>query len=164
MALNLDALKDEILAYLETQGFIVFHGLTRLPDELPCVYWNTYDRPDYRAFLETARAAGVKLIVFHARSFHAEAVDSALARLEECEMSREEKRSLERRLRQFRDYEGFTCAVELSFDYQARVYFFNLEAEWYGDYLELTDQIEAAMPEEEREDEGDSMGGYFSRN
>jgi len=36
-----------------------------------------------------------------------------------------------------RAYEGFTCALELSFDLQARVYLFNLRAEWYEEYLDL---------------------------
>lgn len=164
MALNLDALKDEILAYLQAEGFTVFHGFTRQLDELPCVYWDTINRPDYRAFLEAARQVGAKLIVFQARPFMAEMVDRALADLKRANLSREEERNFERQLRKFRDYEGFTCAVELSFDYQSRVYLFSLEAEWYEDYLELTDRIEAAIPEEEQEDEEDSMGGYFSRN
>lgn len=163
MNLNLDALKDEVPAYLEAEGFVVFRGFTGLADEGPCVYWDTHTHPDYRMFLRAAREAGVRLIVFGARPFSAGMVDEAMARLEDCELSREERRSFERRLRDLRAYDGFTCALELSFDHQSRVYLFNLQADWYEEYLDLTDEIEAAAREEEEEDEG-SMGGYFSQN
>ena len=63
-----------------------------------------------------------------------------------------------------RDYSGFTCALELSFDYQGRVYLFSLRAEWYEDYLDLLEEIDAAIPGEEGEEDQGSMGGYFSQN
>lgn len=163
MTLNLDALKDEILDYLQTEGFVVFRGYSRIMDEGPYVYWDTDGHPDYRQFVETARQVGVKLIVYNWRTFTTDMVDSAIERLEESDLSREDRRSLERRLRALRDYDGFTCGVELSFDYQGRTYLFNLNADWYEDYLDLLDEIDAAMSEEDEEDE-DSMGGYFSRN
>lgn len=162
MHLNLDTLKDEILGYLQAQGFVVFHGLARLQEGNPAVHWDTRNYPDYRMFLDAAREAGARLIVFGARSFSSDMVEEALARLEDCDLARDERRALERRLRELRGYEGFTCALELSFDQQGRCYLFSLEADWYAEYLDLLDEIEAALPEEE-EDE-DSMGGYFSRN
>lgn len=165
MTLNLDTLKDEILAYLQAQGFVVFHGLARSGEGHPAVYWDTHAYPDYRMFLEAARQAGARLIVFGARTFSSDMVEEALARLEDCDLAREERRAFERRLRELRAYEGFTCELELSFDQQGRSYLFNLEADWYADYLDLLDEIEAALPEEEEEEEDeDSMGGYFSRN
>jgi hypothetical protein len=166
MELNLDTLKDEILEYLKIEGFTVFYGFTRMLDELPAVYWNTEYRPDFREFLQVARDLGVRVVVYMARTFDAEMVDRTIRLLDECDFSREEKRSYERRLRDFRPYDGFTCVIELSFDYQSRVYIFGLEADWYTDFLELSEEVEAAAREsasEEDEDEG-SMGGYFSRN
>jgi hypothetical protein len=167
MELNLDTLKDEILEYLKTEGFTVFYGFTRMLDELPVVYWNTEDRPDFREFLQAARELGVKVIVYLARTFDAEMVESTLGVLNECDFTREERRSYERRLREFQPYDGFTCAIELSFDYQSRVFMYALEADWYTDFLELSDEIHAAARESAEEDEGEddeSMGGYFSRN
>jgi len=165
MTLNLDALKDEILAYLEAEGFVIFHGLGRSAEGSPAVYWDTRAYPDYRMFLHAAREAGARMIVFGVRSFSSEMVEEALARLEDCDLARDERRAFERRLRDLRAYDGFTCALELSFDQQGRSYLFNLEADWYMEYLDLLDEIEAALPEEEDEERGeDSMGGYFSRN
>ncbi len=163
MTPNLDQLKDEILEYLEAEGFVVFRGYSRLADEGPFVYWNTYDYPDYRKFLEAAHLLNVKVIVYHWRPFSADMVEQALEELEDCELAREDRRRIERRLRELRAYDGFTSALEMSFDYQARTYVFNLEAEWYVDYLELLDEIRAATSEEAENEEG-SVGGFFSRN
>ncbi|MGC8791931.1 MAG: hypothetical protein ACP5U2_00900 [Bryobacteraceae bacterium] len=167
MELNLDTLKEEITEYLKAEGYTVFYGFTRLMDEAPVVYWNTDAKPDFREFLQAARDLGIKVIVYMARTFEAEMVDRALRLLDECDFTREERRSYERRLRDFRPYDGFTCAIELSFDYQYRVFVYSLEADWYTDFLELSDEIEAAAREtsgEDEEDDEDSMGGYFSRN
>ena len=163
MSLNLDELRTEILTHLESQGFVVFHGYSRLADTDSFVAWDVDRKPDYRGFLETAKNAGVKLIVYHWREFSRAHLDEAAERLEGCDISVEEQRGLEKRLRELRAYEGFTCALELSFEFEARVYLFNLRAEWYEEYLDLLEEMDAALPDEEDE-EDDSIGGYYSRN
>jgi hypothetical protein len=163
MNLNLDELKTEVLQHLESQGFVVFHGYSRLSDTDSFVAWDVERQPDYRQFLETAKNAGVKLIVYHWREFSRAHVDEAAERLEECDFSLEEQHNLERRLRDLRAYEGFTCALELSFDLQARVYLFNLRAEWYEDYLDLIEELGGGLPDDEDE-EDDSLGGFYSSN
>lgn len=165
MERNLDTLKDEIVEYLKAEGFTIFYGFTRMLDETPVVYWNVDERPDFREFLAAARDLGARVIVYMARAFDSGMVDRALQLLEECDFSRDEHRSYERRLKEFRPYDGFTCAIELSFDYATRLYMYAVEADWYSDFLQLSDEIEAAARESDDEDEDDeSMGGYFSRN
>ena len=163
MSLNLDELRIETLQYLESQGFVVFHGYSRLADTDSFVAWDVDRKPDYHGFLDTAKNAGARLIVYHWREFARGHVDEAAERLEGCEISVEERRAMEKRLRELRAYEGFTCALELSFEFEARVYLFNLRAEWYEEYLDLLEEIDAALPEGEDE-EDDSIGGYYSRN
>lgn len=162
MSLNLDELKTEVLQNLEKQGFVVFHGYSRLADTDSFVAWDTERQPSYQKFLDAAKKAGVALIVYHHREFTQAHVDEAAERLEACDFSVEEQRAMERRLRELRAYEGFTCALELSFDLNGRVYLFNLRAEWYEDYLDLLEEMDAAMADEEDDDE--PMGGYYSRN
>lgn len=162
MNLNLDTLKTEILDFLTGQGFVVFHGYSRLADSDSFVAWDTDRHADYRMFLDAARRAGIKLVVYHHREFTAEHLEEASERLEECDLSAEERRNIERRLRDLGGYEGFTCALELSFDYENRIYLFNLRAEWYEDYLDLLEEIDASVPEDDSDD--DSIDGYFSRN
>ncbi len=162
---NLDTLKGEIDNYLEEQQFAVFRGFPRTLDTLPLVYWDCDRYPDYKAFLATAKAAGAKLVVYHQHEFSAEQVDSALDKLAECELPRDESRIMERRLKEMRVYDGFTCALELSFDHQGRIYVFDLRTEWYDELSDLLDEIHMLVsgPGEE-EDDDSPMSGYFSKN
>ena len=161
---NLDTLKTEILEHLESHGFTVFHGFSRMTESHPAVYWDVNRQPDFRMFLAAAQQAGVKLMVFNQREFLSEGVDDALERLNEADLPPEDQRNLEHRLRDMSAYQGFTCSIELSFDYQGRLYVYDLHTDWYLDFLDVADEIENFMPgEEEEEDEG-PIGGYFSKN
>jgi hypothetical protein len=164
MQQNLDTLKTEIQEFLEARGFIVFHGYSRLMDSLPLVYWDLEHYPDYKLFLKAAEAAGARMIVFHRREFAAGMIEDALEQLQDAELAPAERRSTERRLRELRVYEGFTCTLELSFDYQNRVYLYDLRTEWYNELNDILDEIESALPDEEDEAGDSSMGGYFSKN
>jgi hypothetical protein len=164
MNLNLDELKNEILEYMEAESLVVFHGYSRLAETDSFVAWDTDRLPDYHSFLGAAKKAGVKMIVYHFREFSATHLEDAEERLEDSELTTEEQRNIERRLRELRAYQGFTCALELSFDYQGRVYLFNLRADWYDDYLDLVEELDGTLGDEDDEDDDDSMGGYYSRN
>ncbi len=163
MNLDLDSLRTEILEYLENAGFVIFHGYSRLAETDSFVAWDTDRVPEYRAFLEAAKKAGVRMIVYHSREFTQTHLDEASERLEDADISAEEQRQFERRLRELRGYEGFTCALELSFDFEGRVYMFNLRAEWYEDYLDMLEELDSAAADSE-EDEGPMGGGYYSSN
>ncbi len=164
MKLDLDRLKREIEEYLEEKDFVVFQGHSRIAGSTPFVYWDTEQHPDFREFLDTAAKCGVRLIVFHHREFSNDYIEDALERLEAAELPRDDQRPIERRLKALRDYEGFTCHLELSFDYQGRGYHFSLRTEWYEDLLDVLDEIDASLPEEEEDEGEEPMGGYFSRN
>lgn len=164
---NLDALKGEIETYLVDQGFAVFRGFPRMLDTLPLVYWDCDRYPDYKAFLGAAKAADVRLVVYHQHEFSADQVDSALESLEDAELPIEDQRAMERRLKDMRVYDGFTCALELSFDFQGRIYVFDLRTEWYEELTDLLDDIHMlnAGTDDDEEEDGDSpMSGYFSKN
>ena len=97
--LNLEALKGEILDYLEGSEFAVFHSHAGGLEGLPLVTWDTERYPDYRVFLEVAGKVGQKLILFASREMDAAEIDEILEELEETELTREERRELEGRLR-----------------------------------------------------------------
>jgi len=164
MKQNLDTLKTEILEYAASHGFVLFHGMSRATETSPVVYWDAGRYPDFRDFLVTAQAAGAKLVTFHYREFIAAAVDDALDRLDDCDMAPEDRLPLERRLRDMRIYQGFTCAIELSFDHQGRVYLYDLHTDWYADFLDTVDEIDCYLPGDEGEEDEGPIGGYFSRN
>jgi hypothetical protein len=163
MALDLETLRTEIVAHLTSTGMPVFHTSHHALDPLNQVYWDVNANPDYRAFLLVAKQAGAKLIHFHHQTLSADQIDMALNELEDSDFSREEKRSYETRLRQLRDYEGFTCSVELSFCLDTKVYVFEVHTEWYESLTDIISELDAAEQEEE-EDEDGSLGGYFSNN
>jgi hypothetical protein len=163
MSTNLDTLKDEVEKYLVEQGFNVFYGQSRLLDSLPIIYWDCDRSSDFRKFLTVAQAAEVKMVVFHHRDFTPDNIDEALDRLEAAGLPHEDSRTLERRLKELRGYEGFTCALELSFDYQGRIYVFDLTTEWYEELSDILDEIDMSSVDEDEDDEG-PIGGYFSQN
>ncbi|MGA8026692.1 MAG: hypothetical protein WB992_06060 [Bryobacteraceae bacterium] len=163
MALDLEALRAEMQAYLDESGLAVFHGYHGMLDSLDQVFWDTDGHPNFRDFLSAAYKAGARLIVFHHRSFSLDQIDEALDQLEDSDFTREEKRSLENRLRQLQAYEGFTCSLELSFTMESCVYVYELHTDWYQSLNDILAELEAAVDMAEGE-EDQSLGGYFSKN
>jgi hypothetical protein len=163
MRQDLDTLKKEILEYLKAQDFIIFYGFSRHTDAQPVAYWDVHRHPDYQAFLAAAREAGVRLVTFHQREFSNEEVEEALDRLEDCDLSSEDRRRLEHRLHEMEAYSGFTCIIELSFAHDGRLYMYDLHTGWYMEFLDTMDEIDSCFPGDEEEEEG-PIGGYFSRN
>ncbi len=166
MKQNLDSLKKEILEYLEEQQMAVFYGFIADLHEQRLVLWDVEGSPDYRAFVACAQRAGIKLLVMNARAFRRDMVEDALEQLEDSDMPREEQRAIERRLKELRPFEGFTCAVELAFEQSGRFYVYDVRTEWYEEVLDIMDRLDNAVSGEEEGDDGEdsSIGGYFSRN
>jgi hypothetical protein len=162
--LNLDTIRTEIDQYLQTAGFVVFYGFAR-SEEAKTVEWDVERHADYKQFLGVARQLDVKLIVLHHRHFDASLVDRALEDIENAELEYDDRRTIEARLRELSKYDGFTCALELSFDYQHTMYTFDLEAEWYSELSDLLVQLDLGFdPDAEDDDEGEPYGGYYSKN
>lgn len=164
MDLNLEPLKREILAYLDVSEFAVFHSSPGGLDALPLVLWDVERYPDYQMFLDAARKTGAKMVLFAAREFETQEIDDAVEELEECDLSREERRDLESRLRDLRVHEGVTCSIELAFDHHARMYVYEIRPDWYDEFLSIGDEIAVHLPTGQTEQEDDGSFGYFSNN
>ena len=163
MDLNLDTLKREILDYLESRDLAVFRSTPGTLEDPQMVLWDTEHYPDYRMFLDTAIKTGVKMILFATREFEAGDIDDLLEQIEDLEMDRERQREYQARMRKLRIYEGVTCSLELAFNHDSRLYVYELQPDWYEEFLSIEDEIAASITEDEL-DEGDSLGGYFSKN
>jgi len=159
---NLDSLAEEILQYLKGENIIVFRCMSRAADQARFIDWDTELEPDFRSFLECAAALGVRLIHFHRREFRSHHREEALAMLEDLGLSREAKRELERRIRDLSIYEGFTCAVELTFDFEGRVYLYEMQTEWYEEWQDILDDLE--LDSDGDDDEASGFGGFYSNN
>jgi len=166
MTQNLNTLRTEIEEHLESRGLVVFHGFLGTTGSQPCAYWDSHRRPDYHEFVAAAVASGARLLAMFTQEFSADMIDDAVESLDEAGLERDEQRALESRLREMRAYEGFTCSLELNFDHAGRVYVFDVRTDWFDEFNELRDHIEA-MSEAEDDDEEDHPplgGGYFSKN
>ena len=162
MALDLETLRTEIDAYLASCGLPVFYASHRSVDPLNQVYWDVESRPDFREFVAVAKQAGAKVIDMHHHALSVDQIDAALDELEDSDFTREEKRHYETRLRKLREYEGFTCSVELAFSVESRVYTFEVHTEWFESLTEILAELEAVSEQNEEEDDG--IGSYFSNN
>jgi hypothetical protein len=161
--LNLDTLKREILDTLEASGLAIFRGTPGGLEGLPMVLWDVEHHPDYQMFLETARKTGAKLVIFSSREFAASDVDDLLEQLDECDLSRDEQREYERRLREMRIFEGVTCTLELAFDCDSRLYVYEVQPDWYEEFLNLEEELTTRFDDDDL-DSGNPLGGYFSKN
>ncbi|MGH9629116.1 MAG: hypothetical protein ACRD7E_12400 [Bryobacteraceae bacterium] len=163
MKLNLDSLKTEIESYVQQAGFILFYGFSRKLDDVVEVEWDTRRYPDYKAFLRVAQELGVKLVIFHHHEFSSTVIERALEELSDSGLDYEDQSAVEQRLNELRVYEGFTCNIELSFDYLETRYMFELNTEWNTELNRLLDEIELAVSDDEDDEEG-PLGGYYSKN
>jgi hypothetical protein len=164
--LNLETLKGEILDYLGASDFAVFRSHPGGLEALPVISWDTERFPDYRMFLDTARKAGEKLILFAARELEQEEVEEASEELEDAEIPREDKREFEKRIREAKRNIGGVCSLEIAFDHNSHLYVYEARPDWYEEFLEACDELTGLLPEtDDVEDDGhDSIGGFYSNN
>jgi hypothetical protein len=163
--IDLGTLKSEILDYLESSDFAVFRSQPGGLDGMAVIMWDTDAWPDYRAFLETAKKIGEKLILFSSRELSEEEIDEARDGIEGMELTREELRDMESRLSRASRHIGDTCSLELAFSHGANQYVYEIHPDWYNDFIDLCDEIESVFPSDEGEDAGsDGLGGYYSNN
>ena len=163
--LNLETLKDEIVRYLDNSDFAVFRSHAGGLEGLPIISWETDRFPDYRMFLDAAKKAGEKLICFATREITEEEVDEALEELDGAELTREERREFETRIRNARHYVGVTCSLELAFDHNSHLYVYELRPDWYEDFLEALDELTSVLPvSDDSGTDRDGLGGFYSNN
>jgi hypothetical protein len=162
--LNLDTLKREILEYLEGSGFTVFHSSPGGLDNQPMVLWDAERFPDYRMFLDVARQLGCKLVCFASRELQPEEIDDLLLQIDESTIERDEARDFQSRLRGLRTYEGVTCTLELAFDYASRLYVYDVQPDWYEEFLNIEDEIMSQYETGDDVDDSDTLGGYYNKN
>lgn len=164
--LNLEALKDEILAYLENSDFAVFRSHAGGLEGLPVITWDVERCPDYRAFLDIARKVGEKLILFASRELAEDELDEALEELVDTELTREERRELENRIAKAQRHIGATCALELAFGHNSQLYVYEARPDWYEDFLDACDEISSVLSIDDESDgaSGDGLGGGFYSN
>jgi hypothetical protein len=166
MKVDLESLKGEILAHLQQEDFAIFHS-DGSAEGINLIYWDSKRSPGVSGFLDAAKKSGVKLIVFYEHIFSQEGIDETLERLEESDLSRDEKRSYELRLHDLQKYEGFSCELQLFFAHINLVYVYQARTDWYEDFEDIFADVtvgESEDFEDEDDEEEGPIPGYFSRN
>jgi len=164
---NLDTLKQELLDYIVSEGFAVFRGQPGLLESLPTIVWDAEAHPEYQAFLNVAKIADARIIVFAHREFQASELEEAAEQIEDCEFTRDELRSVERNLDDLRPFVGSTCSIEMAFDYQGRMYVYELVTDWFQTFVDLSELLLTASSSDSDDDDDEtdgSFGGYYSKN
>ena len=129
------------------------------------ISWDTERCPDYRAFLDTARKAGEKLILFASRELAEDELDEALEELVDIDFTREERRELEVRLAKAQKHIGATCSLELAFGHNSHLYVYEARPDWYDDFLDACEEISSVLPmDDDSKGTGDGIGGGFYSN
>ena len=166
MTNDLGSLIPEIEAAAKEKGLVLFHCRSRIEDDLTFIAWDTARRTDHREFLDAAAACGVKLICIHTYQFTSDELDDAVETLKESDLPATGRRVLEKQINSLRVYLGFTCGLELAFDYEGNVYFFHLRTPWRIEFMKLANEIDGFLFEDADDDANESLGGggYFSRN
>jgi hypothetical protein len=164
--IDLDTLKQEILAFLDASDFAVFRSYPGGLEGMALICWDCERFPDYRMFLETAQKMSVQLILLATREFEQSEIDEEVEELDGCDMPRDDRRALDIRLAKYKKYTGQTCSLELAFDYNSRMYVYEVHPDWYDEFVELSDEIAEAveMGEPGDDEEEGGMGGFYSNN
>ena len=167
MTYNLDTLKQELLDYIVAEGFAVFRSQCGALEGLPTIFWDTDSHPEYQPFLNVAKSVDARIIVFAHREFEADEIDDAFEQLPDCDLAREEQRSIERSLSDLRAFVGSTCSIEMAFEVHGRLYVYELVTEWFQTFIDLSELLMAASSTESNNDEDgtdSAFGGYYSKN
>lgn len=165
---DLDKLKTQLPGDIESRGFVVFHGQSRVDDDNRSVLWDTDQHPDHAEFLDCASKLGAKVIVLNTREFEKATIEDLQDELEAVDMAPSERRDLERRLKALKPYTGFTANLELSFDFAGAVYVYEIRSEFMNEFLNVMNEIDSGLfpPGDFEDDDPDDppAGGFFSRN
>lgn len=164
MKLELNDLKARIEAAVTAKNLLLFRSYDR-EKERP-VRWNTRGYPDPEGFVDVAATLGAKVICMHDQRFDSTILANAVEEMRETGVSRQVLRDFERDLRRFREFEDFLCSLEVSFDADGTTYVYQLQTDWYQEYLEKLESVDDFLDgfDEDPDDGPDPMGGYFSKN
>lgn len=137
---NPQTLRDELLEYIQSEGFGLFQCEPLGVPVSQAIWWDYHVRPDYKEFFAAAKASGVKLIYFFEQVFTELEIERVETNLEIAMLPEDERRTLLRRLADFRGYIDFLCRVGVGFEVNNRMHWFDVYAPWFFEYLDLAEE------------------------
>jgi hypothetical protein len=144
---ELAVLKDRIVDVIRREGFTVFYGAFP-SDNLPQLSWNQDLEPDPNAFLQVAKAQGLRVVYLNWVSFTSALIDDNVLRAEEDRALTDTQadwfNNRNARLEEFREYAGQMASVRVGFLLDGLFHFFERHYDWYETFNALLDE---EMPE-----------------
>jgi hypothetical protein len=151
---DLNALKDDMIAFTEGHGMRLFHGY--VPDELNSVVWDGDENPEsWKDFVELAKSSGAPFLVMNDVALERVDIDYLIRRLEQANYTNDEDVEEARWLRTYLGKIGY---IQLAFPYQGVMFLSEVSCEWYDRYQRLIDiaedfgsiAIDESGPDDER--------------
>ncbi len=161
--IDLSRLRSEMLDYIGQKSLPVFHA-SGVPGGEEYTYWDSQAFPDWRQFIDVAKESGAKLIVFTVQQFEESDVDLAIERLEECDLTPDERREYGQQFESLRKYAGQTAFVRAAFAHADHWLACEFVAPWHDEFEEAMDDLATLLPFDLDEDEDDEDPDFFSRN
>jgi hypothetical protein len=144
---ELAVLKDRIVDAVRREGFTVFYGAFP-SDNLPQLSWNQDLESDPTAFLQVAKAQGIRVVYLNWVAFTSELLDENVLHVEEgrelTESQADWLNDRNARLEEFREYAGQMASVRVGFLLDGLFHFFERHYDWYETFGALLDE---EMPE-----------------
>jgi hypothetical protein len=148
---------EEIIGRAKSDGFVIFYGWAHGSKE-NTIYWNEEHGGDWNKFLGSAKALGAKVVYLNWAPFEEFQVDEAIAEgsseatddreLEASAEIEEQKKQIEK----YCDKVGLTSIIDLAFVLDGVFHIYQLAADWFRAFEELTagkEEAEEGEPVEE---------------
>ncbi len=111
------------------------------------------------------------MILYFDQELDEDAISDAEDALELAVLEPEEYREYARRIGDLRSYIGFTSRLGVGFASEGMFYWFDLEAPWYEDMLDMLEDLHmSGFPhqvtgiDDDEEDEDPPLGNFYSNN
>ncbi len=136
---NLNALKDDMVAFIEG------HGLRRLPGyvtaDLPAILWEDEERPDsWKDFVEMAKHCNAPFITFSENLLESSEVEMLLEESSQMHFPDEESSELAE-AEWLRQYVGKLGYIQLGFAHQGIMILHETTTEWYERFQSLMEEM-----------------------
>ena len=168
---NPQIVKDEIVEHIRREGLAIYHVEPEMWPEERSVWWDTDRVPDYKKFIVAAKSAGAKMILYYDQDLSEDTIADAEDALELAVLEPDEYREYARQIGELRSYIGFTSRLGVGFASEGMFYWFDLEASWYEDLVDMLEDLHlSGFPREglgaadEDEDPNPPIGNFYSNN
>lgn len=144
---------EEIIDQAKGDGFVIFYGWAHGSKE-STITWNEEHGGDWKKFFASTKALGAKAVYLNWAPFEQFQLDEAIAEASEDQESEAsaEIEEYKKQIEEYRDKVGLIAIIDLAFVLDGVFHIYQLTADWFRAFEELTaaeEQAEEGEPGEE---------------